>query len=259
MQIKSITAISSELYSVSGVSAFRRQPNYKTNTVTKRHCSGFLYVEAGECIYRWENGSVHLKPGALLYVPHESVHSMEVLGEGYAIAVVNFTLCDRVGEEIVFASRPLLVTEHLGAACVKYLYDLCESFSESVDHFKCVAHFCLFFSELCAEMNLKKCKVSPAMQYIREHLVEGVEGERLADACSLSVAQMYRLFLKETGMTPTAYRNKLRIEKACQMLVTFEYNVSEIAQQLGFENVSYFNRLFKTQTGMSPRAYLKRG
>ena len=63
---------------------------------------------------------------------------------------------------------------------------------------------------------------------------------------------MYRLFREETGTTPIEYRNRLRIQRACQLLRGRECTIGEIAALLGFESVYYFSRVFKKLTGVAP-------
>ncbi|MEM1364405.1 MAG: AraC family transcriptional regulator [Pseudomonadota bacterium] len=58
-----------------------------------------------------------------------------------------------------------------------------------------------------------------------------------------------------TGLTPTAYINRIRIEHAAQLLRTGEATVDEIIAECGFENSSYFYRLFRRQIGTTPKAH----
>jgi AraC-like DNA-binding protein len=54
------------------------------------------------------------------------------------------------------------------------------------------------------------------------------------------------------------YVNRLRINLACQLLLSGELSISEIGYQIGFNNLSNFNRQFLMLKGMSPsrwRAY----
>ena len=76
-------------------------------------------------------------------------------------------------------------------------------------------------------------------------------------AARLQVSQQYlgRLFKAETGVTPVHYLNRLRIEKAKELMRSSKRNISEAALAVGFENIYYFSRLFKQHEGMSPSAY----
>ena len=63
--------------------------------------------------------------------------------------------------------------------------------------------------------------------------------------------------LKAVGTTPMKYILSIRIRNAQALLETTDYNISNIASMVGYENAFYFSRLFKKQKGLSPAAYRK--
>lgn len=66
-----------------------------------------------------------------------------------------------------------------------------------------------------------------------------------------------RRFKQKTGQSVSEYCNRRRLEKAAQMLGTESRSVISVAEELGFNNVTYFNRLFKAQYGCTPTQYRK--
>ena len=69
-----------------------------------------------------------------------------------------------------------------------------------------------------------------------------------------------RVFRQDTGLTPTAYLTKFRLEHAKNLLrspVSPAYSIREIAQRSGFDDPDYFCRLFHKETGLSPREFRK--
>jgi AraC-like DNA-binding protein len=81
---------------------------------------------------------------------------------------------------------------------------------------------------------------------------------RIADQVGLSESRFRHLFKAVTGLSPTRYVNARIVLRARDLLVSGEYNVSETAEELGFENVYYFSRLFKAIAGQSPSTFLKK-
>ncbi len=58
-----------------------------------------------------------------------------------------------------------------------------------------------------------------------------------------------------TGLTPSEYVNRIRIDYAAQLFRSTEESIEDVIENCGFENVSYFYRLFRNQMGTTPRAY----
>ena len=80
----------------------------------------------------------------------------------------------------------------------------------------------------------------------------------LAAKTRLSAPYFRRLFKQVTGYTPVQYQHWVKVNKAKDLLLSGECNVSEAAIQLGFDNVFYFSRLFKRVAHVNPSDYLRR-
>lgn len=112
-----------------------------------------------------------------------------------------------------------------------------------------------FFKQGQSKIEMEDNRIAKTVLYIRKHLNEAIELEKLAEISCLSKDHFIRLFKKELGTTPLQYINQKKIEKAQLLLITEELAVKEIAFQLAFEDYSYFNRLFKKITGITPQEY----
>lgn len=67
-----------------------------------------------------------------------------------------------------------------------------------------------------------------------------------------------RRFTKATGMTPIDYLHAVRLEEAKQMLETSGLRVEAIADEVGYQDVSFLNRLFRRKVGLTPAEYRRR-
>ncbi|MBL8026833.1 MAG: AraC family transcriptional regulator, partial [Fibrobacteres bacterium] len=67
-----------------------------------------------------------------------------------------------------------------------------------------------------------------------------------------------RTLQKYKGISPTAFINNLRMQRVARLLVSSSSNITEIAFECGFNNLSHFNALFMAAYGVSPRVYRKR-
>ena len=112
-----------------------------------------------------------------------------------------------------------------------------------------------FFKQGQTKIEMEDNRIAKTVLYIRKHLNEAIELEKLAEISCLSKDHFIRLFKKELGTTPLQYINQKKIEKAQLLLITEELAVKEIAFQLAFDDYSYFNRLFKKTTGVTPQEY----
>ncbi|OGV56915.1 MAG: hypothetical protein A2X49_02100 [Lentisphaerae bacterium GWF2_52_8] len=70
-----------------------------------------------------------------------------------------------------------------------------------------------------------------------------------------SYAHVERCFKQHFGMSPEKYISGLRMNKAGEMLLETALNVSEIAEELGYDDPGYFSRQFTKHAGMSPSKF----
>lgn len=97
--------------------------------------------------------------------------------------------------------------------------------------------------------------VNNVLQHIGRNFTRELHETDLAQMCRQSVSTFSRSFRKHTGMTFVQYVNSLRIELACQYLGQDDLTVTAICHEVGFNNVSNFNRQFLAQKGMPPSKF----
>lgn len=91
--------------------------------------------------------------------------------------------------------------------------------------------------------------------YIEENLNYDFSIENLAAMFNYNEKYLGRLFKAKTGSTIKEYCNNQKIKKAKALLKRTDQHIADIAGQVGFNNVTYFNRMFKRYTGMTPQDY----
>ncbi|MCQ8278685.1 AraC family transcriptional regulator [Acetobacteraceae bacterium KSS8] len=87
---------------------------------------------------------------------------------------------------------------------------------------------------------------------------EALDADRARKLTGLSPAAFSRQFRAATGDTFTAFVQKLRVSHACQLLVSNNLAITDVAVRSGFANLSNFNRIFLRLRGMTPRDYRSR-
>jgi YesN/AraC family two-component response regulator len=79
--------------------------------------------------------------------------------------------------------------------------------------------------------------------------------ETVAQHVQRSTSFLSRMFKEATGTTINDYLIHLRIRRACELLRQPNYTLEDICREIGYSNVSYFNKLFKSRTGHTPGQY----
>lgn len=94
-----------------------------------------------------------------------------------------------------------------------------------------------------------------ALEYIRAEYMNEITIEKVANHCGYSEFYLMKLFKQYTGVSCVDYVNNYRLTVAGRQLRDTDDSVATIAYQVGFNNISYFNRQFKKQYGMTPREF----
>ena len=109
--------------------------------------------------------------------------------------------------------------------------------------------------EIAVRSSVYSEEFSCVMDYIDTHYDRNIKLEELASLIHLQPNYFIKYFKKNFGDSPMKYVNKLRIEKAKELLKQSSNPVAEIARQVGIEDSYYFSRLFKKYAGVSPKSY----
>ncbi|MFK8010043.1 MAG: AraC family transcriptional regulator [Saprospiraceae bacterium] len=99
-------------------------------------------------------------------------------------------------------------------------------------------------------------KLETVFQYILDHHQRTIKLEEVAKVANLSVSAFCRFFKLRTRKTFSQFVNEFRISVACKKLLLDDFSISEICYQVGFTNLSNFNRQFKKITGFTPSQYV---
>ena len=89
-------------------------------------------------------------------------------------------------------------------------------------------------------------------QYIERNYSGPIGNRELADLIHVSEGRFSHLFKESAGMAPLQYINKVRLEKAANLLKRGDYTVAEVANAVGFSDYNHFGRLFKRRFACTP-------
>lgn len=97
-----------------------------------------------------------------------------------------------------------------------------------------------------------------AQKYIESNFATINSIEEVSNESKMGKRQFFRRFKESTFDTPFKYLQKIRIEAAKNKLESTNLTVSEIAFQVGYEEISSFRNVFKKFTGVPPDEYRKK-
>jgi AraC-like DNA-binding protein len=101
-------------------------------------------------------------------------------------------------------------------------------------------------------------KLHRAVAFIDRHYTGDVSLKAVADRLNMSESAFSRFFHQHTGYRFIDYVNQTRVQHACEKLVSSPASITDICYEVGFSNLSNFNRRFLSLTGMTPREYRMR-
>lgn len=129
-------------------------------------------------------------------------------------------------------------------------------------YFECISLLYKIFAELQKQNYLpdkKYAQIRPAVEYIENHFrEEDLSVEKLSDLCGISYSYFKQIFVEKYGVTPKKYLIQLKINYACDLLQSGQYNVTQTAEMAGFSNIYFFSRQFKEHIGIPPLEFIRK-
>ncbi len=110
----------------------------------------------------------------------------------------------------------------------------------------------------CEDSPANSFIVNNALDYIREHYAEKIKLVDVADKIYVSQWHLSKLINKYTGSNFSEILNGIRIEQAKILLNDPTLKIYDIAEQVGFSDITHFSRVFKKMEGISANEYRNR-
>ena len=102
----------------------------------------------------------------------------------------------------------------------------------------------------------EKSVVDRIIDYMKEHIREKIKLEQIATYVGYSVPRMCSLFREATGLSVIACFNRMRINKAKQLMAENDMSLRQISEYLDYDSLQYFSVQFKKTTGLPPSQYI---
>ena len=132
---------------------------------------------------------------------------------------------------------------------------------EAVVHGICEALFFILFrvysmeEETAGSAPRPDTGLTPALEYVNRHYMEQFPQDRLAALCHMSPTHFRRKFQQQLGTNPLSYLHQVRMMKSCDLLRTTNLPIAEVAEKVGYQSLSCFNRHFFDFNRCTPSAW----
>lgn len=100
--------------------------------------------------------------------------------------------------------------------------------------------------------------IASIVDFVEEHCDRELSLAHLADTCRMSVSAFTAKFKRATGMSLVDYRHAAQIRRVKRLLDDTDMKIAGIAHEVGFNDISFFNRIFRRYADCTPREYRER-
>lgn len=201
--------------------------------------------------------------GDILYLPNDVCYVSEWApgknGDNYGEYIsIQFNV-EEDGEILVFSDRVVTMVSQAENVYQTLFSELLSEWNTGALGYRitCKARLYELLKHLAvgtlkSELKEKYSSIYRGILYLENNYLSDVSVKELADMCHVSEGTFRRLFSEYRGISPVHYRNKLRIDRAFELLKSGGYTVSEAAEKVNIGDLAYFSKLFRKFTGTKP-------
>jgi AraC-like DNA-binding protein len=101
-------------------------------------------------------------------------------------------------------------------------------------------------------------QIAKAVAWLKQHFVEALHGDDLADRAHMSPSTFRQHFRAITGLSPLQYQKQLRLQEARQLMLNQNLDAGSAASRVGYESASQFSREYNRLFGAPPQRDIRR-
>ncbi len=240
-------------------------PGYKYGPAV-RNCYLIHYVLKGEGTLNFDNKTFHLKAGQAFLIEPGYVTSYEADKKNpWEYIWINFDgeYVEKLLEAADISQFNPVFPDEFNSQLDNIFSSLAHLFREgTADELYVLGSLMQVFSCITDLPGLIQKKyprrtiyIKRATSYIDNNFNLPLTVESVAKLLRLDRKYFCSIFKEETGLSPIQYIQNQRVKRACVLLKTTKYSISEIGRSVGYEDLFTFSRMFHQQTGMSPSKY----
>ncbi|MEF2964867.1 helix-turn-helix domain-containing protein [Paenibacillus sp. M1] len=248
----------------------------------------FFYCIQGETLFQVDTDYFPVRAGEAVFIDGGDIHAAHTHGEEgctFFSLVFDTNLLasahyDAVQENLILPLQERKATfprhirrnEPFELRLLEHIVEIMKNCSEETPGYAGAVkgHLYLMLSEIFAAA--KTCnrtasnrsesskieRLKTAIHYIQQNYDRPIRLSELAALIPMSEGQFCRFFKSMTRQTPMDYINSYRIRQAAELLRQPERKISDIALEVGYDNISYFIRVFRKAMNCSPSEFRKK-
>ena len=237
--------------------------SYDTYNSVGRDDYFLIYVTDGAFGTEIDNTIFNLKKGAVvLFPPKYKYHYWGEIPSKYLCAHFTGSYAERLLTDLGFSLRPY-VLENEFSPKIKSLFDkMLDQYTAKGPFWKyslaCLLEEILLTIAISREENNGYRTFKESIKYIRANFTKKIHIPFLAKLEGLSNSRYITLFHEEMGKTPSEYILEMRLNRACDLLLTTDMPINLVGNLSGYTDQYFFSKIFKKHIGVSPIAYRRK-
>ena len=212
-------------------------------TIALKHGSVALIPPGCECEVRREHGSDHWQFDVLSFRSHPEW--FELLDWAFSLATpiaMDINNTDAIGRLSSQLGELQSTPYQRGDISERLCHNIIENLLIRLRR----------FSELEGRLPPADLRVRKAIQYVLPRYCETLSLDDVAFHAGISASRLNSLFRQQYGTSLIKWRDRMRLQKAQELLNHTQLAIAEVANRVGYEDPLYFSRRFKKQFGFPP-------
>lgn len=239
------------------------EPSHSFGPAIRQYCL-VHYVERGEGIFEINGKTYKVSAGQIFYIPPRVVTYYQADKNNpwfYRWLGIEGRNVEKLFENGgINSTNPVVNVDKSASEAMREILEKCHCEEKELEISGLVYKFLQ-----CVGARISKSKivtsaeayVDKAKDYVQVHLHRKVSVAELGVYLNIDRSYLTALFKKTVGISPQQYIIREKMKVACEYLLTTDYDVSHIAQSVGYEDLFVFSHAFKRIMGQSPTEYRK--
>lgn len=235
------------------ISSFNKE-NKKYGKIQNRVYHGFMFRIKGDAKYVFNDKTILVKEGEIIFLPKHSFYEYSTVGEGvFLYTSINF-------EADIVNAKPTVyrLEDYPNKNFILHHFSKTWKFANTAEKLNCISIFYNFISHLCRVESLKnKDKfnvIEPAIEYLKNKIFDPkLKIDKLHTLCGISSTYFRKIFKNVYDTSPQQFVLSNRLSHAKHIIESGDYDsLYEVAYLVGFSDPLYFSKAYKNYFGCSP-------